>query len=590
TTGVELLVATGLARLPWTGSFPAEDSLEHAADLMAKLVERALPEGVDDSQDPDVALGVLRAVESLLRGGGGDLATAQRLSGGQLVGPLEKLLRDGGAATSVRVVAAGILPEVAAADGLVLVNELLAAEDAGLTTELRFALLGAVGRFARRGDAGPEVLGPTVDSLVAEFARPEADLRRTALELLAEESLDPFLVGRDLTPFVARLDDEQGPELKDALFALLGRHGTAKTLRRVLALEGLDELIGRDAAGEAAMARLISNLAHGDPLLVLDGARALWDVAVEEGQVSRRTRALALVAELSVEQVGPLEGSAHYVISHWATTLRAQGVDLARAMPGGVEFLERLVEVHVKRMGSNDKYKPGDQALMTALFLSDVAAAKGNGEAQKLKVRVLENFTRAEEGAADHDNPNFRLLVQRSRARFLAGTGDLAALDDFEKLFASNREGLLETVDLRAAGLLAQNRKDAAGDQAAWRYSRALVSHESWHQEPPAVRLEDLRSLASRARTLADLDVLAEASSLFEGLPAEASTAETGTESSAWSGLTGDAASLGELVRLRTELSEATDAVVASEVPDPIPAPEEPVVESTGPPPVGNNG
>ena len=64
-------------------------------------------------------------------------------------------------------------------------------------------------------------------------------------------------------------------------------------------------------------------------------------------------------------------------------------------MPGGPAFLERLVEVHLAKSGVNDDFGQGEQNLLAALFLADLAAARGNGEAQRLRDEVLSKFARA---------------------------------------------------------------------------------------------------------------------------------------------------------------------------------------------------
>jgi len=582
---LELLIARTLARLPWPGAEAVDKtSLEEGAGLISTLLRRVNSE--DAAADPDVTLGILQALDSMCVAEGDDLATATRLASTDVRLPLLALAFDDRAETASRVVAVGTLPRVAPPTGLLDLIRLVSTErteSAELPIGLRFAAMGAMGRFAQRGDAGFEGLGALATCLVENVSRSEADLRRRALVLLGEDALEHELTGRSLALFIRRLGVEDEPDLQAELMSLIGRYGGPEDLAGVLALGNFDQLAAQDSASGSGLAGLLERLAGGDSKLVFESAARLWNVQESVGQWARRGEALGLVARLSAEAAAALNPDQHRTVANWAIQLREAGVSLAATMPGGADFLERLVELHLPKSGSAQPFGLAEQNLMAALFLSDLASARGNGEAARLKDEVLAKFARAEELAANHPTAEFAYLVRRARARFLVSSVTPvppAALADFLFVFDSDFRGLLDTADLRSAGQLASEATDGAQD--AWRFSEALVALASWHAEPVAVRVEDLRQLTQRAESLGDAATLAAAAALFADLPVGVELPAGGLPAGAtWAGLLADEAVRAELAGLRASLDEASRQLAeAAPKPAPVEAPA-PVKEPT---------
>ena len=580
--GEELLVARALARLPWPAADASDPtSIEAGVDLIAALLKVVT--------DPDVTLSILQSLDSLCVAHGSDLETAQRVGGMDVHSKLLALAFDDTAETAARVVAVGILPRVAPAASLLDLIR-LASRNADSTPPavelpvgLRFASMGAMGRFVERGDTQPEALSAWVTCLVQHVARPEADLRRRALVLLGNDALEPELSAIGMTRFITQLGVEKQLDLQAEFVRLIGRFGVPENLPYILALGNFDTLASRDLGLDASLSGLIERLAGGDPELVFEGAQRLWAVQKAEGQWTRREQALRLVAGLEPGAAEALPSEDHRTVANWAIQLREAGVSLGTTMPGGADFLQRLVDVHLPRSGSDQPYGLAEQNLMAALFLTDLAAARGNGEAARLKDEVLAKFARSEELAGAHPTPEFLYLVRRARARFLVASGTTpippAALADYTFVFDSEFRSLLDAADLRAAGQIAAATKQPSALAAAWRFGKALVSRPAWTAEPVAVRLEDLRRQQSRALASGDLASLRAAEALFEGLPASEVTADVAAglaapEGAAWDGLLGEPGVLDELRSLSASLSAASSLLVEVEEPEVQPAPE----------------
>lgn len=565
-----LLIARALAQLPWPNrDVNAEDSLERGATLIASFID-----GDRSEQDPDVTLGVLQALNSLCVSVSVNPEAAQRLESTELRRPLLALAFDDQEDLSARVVAVGILPRVAPVTSLQDLIR-LASRNSGpeLPTSLRFAVLGAMGRFAARDGVTDQELQPLVACLMSHAARPEADLRNLALELLGDGVLAMHLEGNSMERFIDRLGVEPDAEVLSKLIKLIGKYGTANDVPRLLALQGFDALAARDLAPDATLSGLIQKLADGDGSLTSSAATRLWNVDAERGLWARREAAFAMIAGLSVEEAVALSADQHRTISVWARELRGAGVSLATAMPGGPAFLERLVDVHLAKSGVNEDFGQGEQNLLAALFLSDLAAARGNGEAQRLRDEVLSKFARAEELASAHKDARFLFAVRSARARFLVasvgtislvpGSPNLAgglgvALNDFEFVFESEFASMLDANDLRNAGMMAAALGRGVDVERAAQFSLALIAKDAWNQEPFAVRLVDLQDLVSRVIQTGSLERIRQALEAFQELPAELAEGATVM----WKGLTLDRPSWTTLQTLVANLGVAEQAVV----------------------------
>ena len=588
--GLRLVLARALAQLPWPGAEAgagedaADDAIERAAELLTGLIATSALE-----QDPDVTLGVLQSLNSLCVAVSVTPAALERLQRTELKAPLLDIAFDEGEELAARVVAVGILPRVASPAGLQDLIRLVALDapapgGAELPTSLRFAVLGALGTFAGRDDLNDADLEPLVTCLIEHAERPEADLRNLALELLGDGALAGFLEELSVQPFLDRLGVESDAAVLAKLIALVRKYGDAEDLPRVLALAGFDALAARDLPPNASLAGLIQALAGGDGALTFAGAERLWAVDAELGLWARREAALALLAALDTEAAAGLAPEQHRALAIWAHDLRGAGVDLAAAMPGGAAFLERLVDVHLVRSSTGPGFGLGEQNFWSALFLSDLAAARPGMDRtakETLRSSVLSKYARAEEQAKGHADPEFRHAVRRSRARFLAAEqpklvlaedGGLAnglgtALADYASVFASDHAGLLDVGDLRSAGNMAAKLGTAAELERAVAFGLALISRPSWSQEPQAVRIADLDALAKRTLESGSASQLRAARAGFAGLPVEMGLGETVAwdgmvlDRDAWARLRGASAQLEERV---AQLPPATVPEVAS--------------------------
>ncbi|MDG2144226.1 MAG: hypothetical protein P8N31_11765 [Planctomycetota bacterium] len=588
----ELLIARGLARLSWPSTEPmAASSLESGAALLSTVLRRVSEVGPADSgeqRDADVLFGVLKALDRLCRGVGGDSETSLRLGANVDRSPLLQLVLRDEFAPGVRELAAGTLPRVAPPEDIAVLIEVLSDKQTDLSSELRYALLGAVGRFVERDDAAPEYSAPVLSCLLDHTGHSEELIREHALGLLLSDGISAEISQDQAKLYLARLDLEQTPSLQDKLLLLIGRYGDASMLDGVLELKSFDALVARGPASEKAMLDLVAQLAGTKPAARFSAAERFYKTVNPGLQISPGIHALSLVAELSATSLLDLSSQQHQAIARWAVELRVYGVDLAKDIPNGVDLLDHLVNVHVPSSGTGEAYSQPEKELMQALFLSDIAATKTNGEAKAMESEVLAKFATALELAPQHSESNFSMLVRHARARFRSKPDSFGlAFIDYSIIFNSPERTLLDPGDLRSASKSAlaqarvraesaaivagtspnaipeQSRVPTAGDQlSAFQFSLALVSHESWQREPETVRFEDLRNLATTAAASGDRKAVSAVNSLFKGLPkvvAESQGVGEGPATSMarpWSGLDTTAEHLTELNRLHVVIQQ----------------------------------
>ena len=586
----ELLIARGLARLSWPATEPmAADSLESGAALLSTILRKVSEVGPATSgpvrgeqRDPDILFGVLNALDRLCRGVGGDSVTSLRLGANVDRSPLLQLVLRDEFAPGVRELAAGTLPRVAPPEDIAVLIDVLSDQGTGLSSELRYALLGAMGRFVERDDADPEFNAPVVGCLLDHTGHSEEHIREHALGLLLSDGISSEISQDQAKLFLARLDLEQTPSLQDNLLRLIGSYGDESMLDGVLELKSFDALVARGPASEKAMVDLVAQLAGTKPAARFAAAERFYKTVKPGLQISPGIHALSLVAELPSASLLDLSTQQHQAIARWAVELRVYGVNLAKDIPNGVDLLDHLVNVHVPRSGTAESYSQPEKELMQALFLSDIAATKTNGEAKAMESEVLAKFATALEQAPQHSEANFSMLVRHARARFRSKPDSFGlAFVDYSIIFNSAERILLDPGDLRSAAksalarsrvraesaavaagnspesVPAQSTVPTAGDQlSAFQFSLALVSHESWQREPETVRFDDLRNLVNAAAASGDRGAVAAVNSLFKGLPKEVATSSVSGDGPAtaavrpWSGLESTTEQLTELNRL----------------------------------------
>ncbi|MFT5079931.1 MAG: hypothetical protein ACI9D0_000331 [Bacteroidia bacterium] len=601
----ELLIARGLARLQWPATEPmAADSLESGAALLSavlRTVSEVEPAGSgpgrEDLRDADILFGVLKALDRVCRGVGGDSETSRRLGANVDRSPLLQLVLRDEFDLGVREIAAGTLPRVAPPEDITVLIDVLSDKNTELSSQLRYALLGAMGRFVERDDAAPEYNAPVVNCLLGHTGHSEEHIREHALGLLLSDAISTEISRDQARLFLARLDVEQAPSLQDTLLLLLGRYGDDSMLKGVLELKSFDSLVSRGPASEKAMVDLVSQLAGTDPAARFDAAQRFYQTVKPGVQISPGIHALSLLAELPAASLLDLSELEHREIAMWAVELRVYGVNLATDIPKGVDLLDHLVNLHVPSSGTGASHSQPEKELMLALFLSDIAATKTNGEAKAMESEVLAKFAMALEQAPQHDLANFSMLVRHARARFRSKPDSYGlAFVDYSIIFNSPERSLLDPGDLRSAAKSAlsqarvraeaaavvagtspvdvssQSKIPTAGDQlSAFQFSRALVSHGSWHREPETVRFDDLRNLATAAAASGDRQAVATVNDLFKGLPKVAVENQAPIENPGtaverpWSGLDTTAEHLTELNRLHLVIQDELGRLTVQE-------------------------
>ena len=357
-----------------------------------------------------------------------------------------------------------------------------------------------MGRFVERDDVALAYNAPVVTCLLEHAGHEEEHIREHALGLLLSDAFSAEISTDQARLFLARLDVEQTPSMQDTLVQLIGRYGDESMLQGVLELKSFDSIVSRGPASEKAMVDLVAQLAGTNPAARFNAAQRFYRTVKPGVQISPGIHALSLVAELSTESLVELSELEHREIAQWAVELRIYGVNLAKDIPRGKDLLEHLVDVHVPNSGTGKSHSQPQKDLMQALFFSDIAATKSNGEAKAMESEVLAKFAAALEQASEHELANFSMLVRHARARFRSKPDSFGlAFVDYSIIFNSSERKLLDPGDLRsaaksaldqarvraeaaavasgasAAGVSTQSKIPSAGDQlSAFQFSLAL--------------------------------------------------------------------------------------------------------------------
>lgn len=558
-------VVHGLAALPWrTDSTDGPASLARAAEwLDIELEELTVPGRL---VEPDALVAALQASRTTLE-------RAQR-EGLSLEGAGETLravvvarLDDPSEAPSVRSVCGRVLASIAGPEDVERVALVL--DDPNATTELRYNLLGTLARLAAD-------LPPTDPRAIRARARlekalsdPVADLRSRALGLLLSEPMRP-LVRRSSGPrLVQRLAEETNPELRGQLLELLALAGGPKDADALLDGPAFESLVQADPALRTRLVATLTTLVDGDAVRRVRIARRLLALDDPTSRVRRLQQALELVAALDPQAARSLAPADHADIVRWARELRAASGGPLALPEDGTGLLHQLIEIHVPGASAAQGQPDAASVETLALFLADLY--KREPEA----VAVEEVLARFDEALAlARERPDGALspgLVLRDRARFLVAAGDAdAALADYRAAIEQDRartpeEGAvpgwlsLDLSDLRTlADLLAREGTPAAAREAAGVLER-LLARPAWRQEPPAVRLQDLRRLTEHALASADPDLVSAAREFLAGLPplpAEGAPPPVVDPSRPFSDLVADRATHAALLEFAARLGE----------------------------------
>jgi len=547
-------LAHALSRVPWSDSAEGSDSVLIGVRLLVAQFEAlAAPERLTDR---DALIASMRALLSVAghatRAG---LSVAPRLNRlGELTITLIENEREYG---GVRVAAAQLLPLVGGPHNLERAAAVLEAE---LTpTELRYTLLAAVGDMTRVLSPDDPAAIFALSTLLGRLQGDDVDLRRRALSYLTDESLAPLVQRADPAAFVQSLGRETASDVQAQLLDMIATLGGGEQVDLLLDLPNFDAIADGGPAIISRLVQTLTGLAKSDTDRLVRSAVRLLAVDNEGTRVLRLREALKMVAALDEGAAANLGAERDHAIVLWADELRRA----AGSVPGGKEFLARLVTVHLPNCLESAERRTPDLAHARALFLSDwIAADPSAGQADQ----VLAHFAEALELAIEVDDGEIRALVLRDRARFHLSREDQAlALADYRTLFATEipttfiqpteaatpgLDSVLELGDLRrGAELLVgadPGQETAALALEATRVYFALVSRPTWKREPAAVRVQDLRDLAERALAAGDLESLAAVALQLEALPAlppepvegqDAAATPATPEGVLWSGL-----------------------------------------------------
>ena len=554
-----LSVALALTRMPWKTTGAKDDpahlfaGIEVLGEMLRGLAEVDRRRGANDPDPLVGALAALRGLSDHARAAG----LGRELSGVRAREPVFAILEEQGQDEAVRAAAAGALgPLLVASDCALLAGVL---EDELAPPAVKHALLGALRPVLPEldaEDAGAQRLLRATASLTAAS---DPDLRRRAYVLLADEGLVEWTRRLDPTFLVDRLAAEQIPEISREILRLIQRFAQPQMLGELLSLERFDELASEHARLEE-LAAALRTLSHDRARETLAAAKRLASVRSPETHLAALRHALGLVAALDEKTALELRPDEHRAIASWAWRLHQAGVSLREAVPHGVEFERRLLDVHLLRsedvadvalVGEGEGFGAFERAHLCANLRADLLLA---GEGRVTKPQVEMAFETAFSLAPDEAAKNF---VLRDRARFRSATDEcVKALADYRKLAA---QGVLEITDLRTAVELLERigGTGARSDVALETYDlRArLVERASWRAEPAAVRMQDVRDLVACALASRDRDRIGAAERALADLPLTQNELPVASPTPPlWYGLIREPAWFQELLDLRTRL------------------------------------
>src|SRR5262245_3078743 len=553
--------AQALARLPWRKNGARDlghvlTGVEALGSMLRGLAAADLERGVNDA---DTLVGVLSSLRELC-----EQAAAAGLSddlrSGSARTSLFEILGEPLQDEAVRASAAAALGPLARTSDAERLADVL--DDPAAGAQVKHALLGALAAILPEltpGEPGAEAL---LAAVAAQTGASDSDLRRRALALFAEPRLEVLVRTLDPSFLIQRLEREEGREATLELLRLIQHFGGPDMLEPLLALERFDRLCS-DPATLEALAAVLQHLAGTSGSSAIDAATRMVGVDASDTSLTRLRHALALVSGLDETSAYALDAGQHGRIDSWVWQVVRAGVALRDLAPIGLDFEQRLLDVHLPRAeanGAGTGLADFERAHLTALLRADLFLGAAGAHRRGTKPQVEAAFESAQAHAT---TPEMRWLVLRDRARFRAAADEcVKAMSDYRRLFeAGERADSLPGIpDLRASVELLDRLNEAGGQGRsatageACGILRRLIARSAWRAEPAAVRMQDLRDWVRTALESGDAASLRRVDAALSDLPLTQLETETEREPPPiWFGLTREAGWFQELLDLRSK-------------------------------------
>lgn len=502
--------AQAMARLPWRmeGELGEDHIYQAVMDMGGLIGSMADMDRRRGSPDPDPMIESLVALQIL----------CDRATGAGLGPELRELeVRS----ELIELISAGYYPDsvrVAACDAfgafmLTADQEVLKAvlqEEEGLPA-LRYGVLGLIHSLLLKWNAGDAGSAELIELVMQEGGANDPDLRRRALSILRDPKLKPLIQKLEPSYLVRRFVEEDVPDLALAVLGLLMEFGEPEILPACMASERF-EALAADPESLPALTRMCIRLAAGDAQTSLQAARHLARNRRESASLARLQKALELIAALGDAAALELDSEGQRQVCAWAWELQVQGVSLASVHK--LPFLRRLARTHWPRSGPEVNTAevdfPFDEPArkhFLAILLGIEANALTPEDARygAARVEATQAFASAARSAGEHRGRVFGadllLEVRRDQARFLYASNQWEeALEQFSLLVAHQA---LALPDLRTAIEILTTIDDGTGraeiSEALFELQSSAIAHPTWHAEPLALRMQDLRELSTSA-------------------------------------------------------------------------------------------
>ena len=502
--------AQAMARLPWRleGELGEDHIYQAVMDLGALIGSMADLDRRRGSPDPDPMIESLVALQILCdRAAGAGLGAGLREL--EVRAELVELISAGYYSDAVRVAACDAFGAFMLTGDQGILQSVLLEEEG--SPALRYGVLGLLHSLLLKLDSGAENSQELIELVMLESGAEDPDLRRRALGILRDPKLKPLIQSLDPNYLVRRFVQEDVPDLALVVIGLLMEFGEPEILAACMASERF-EVLAADAESLPALTRMCIRLAAGDAQASLEAARHLARDRSESATLARLQNALELIAALEDGAAQELDSEGHRQVCAWAWELQVQGVSLASFHK--LPFLRRLARTHWPRSGPEvnaiEMDFPFDEPArkhLLAILLGIEANALPTDDAGYAAARAeaTQAYASAAKSAGEHRGRAFGaeliLEVRRDQARFLYASNQWEdALKQFSMLVAHHA---LALPDLRTAIEILSTIDDGTGraeiSDALFELQSSAIAHPTWHAEPLALRMQDLRELSTSA-------------------------------------------------------------------------------------------